>query len=103
MKQERQEFALRGSKPPAQGKESSLAGIAEPGALLTVNGLGTFENQGTKAEPNWQPYQPARGVFIITSGQDFDRPQRSAGDPGPSAKQSEPGPRGLFGRQGKPR
>lgn len=92
-----QYFQLRGNKPPKQGKESSLAGIAEPGDLLTVYRLGQFVNNGTKAEPLWQPYQPEQNTFIVTSEQFEHQPQRQA------AKQAEPEQRGMFGRQGKPR
>lgn len=70
-----QQFQLRLNKPPKQGKASSLAGIAEPGDFLTVNRLGVFVNNGTKAEPDWQPYEPEQTVFIITN-EEFDRRQR---------------------------
>lgn len=69
-KQQPQQFQLRLNKPPKQGKESSLAGIAERGDLLTVNRVGTFVNNGTKAEPLWEPYRPEQDRFFTTA--EFD-------------------------------
>lgn len=65
-----QQFQLRLNKPPKQGKASSLAGIAEPGDFLTVNRLGVFVNNGTKAEPLWEPYKPEQDRFFTTA--EFD-------------------------------
>lgn len=53
--------------PPQQGKASSLAGVAEPGDRLLVTGLGVYVNNGSKAEPLWEPYVPQNSVFYITA------------------------------------
>lgn len=52
--------------PPQQGKESGLAGVAEPGEFLMVTGYGTYINKGTKAEPRWEPYTPPSSAFTIS-------------------------------------
>ena len=68
-KQQPRQFQLRLSKPPKQGKESALAGVAERGDHL-VTRLGTFVNNGTKAEPLWEPYRPEQDRFFTTA--EFD-------------------------------
>ena len=73
--QQYQTFWMRGRHAPRQGAASSLAGVAERGDHMMVPGRGEFVNNGTKAEPDWQPYEPEQTVFIITS-EEFDRRQR---------------------------
>lgn len=99
-KQQPRQFQLRLNKPPKQGKESALAGVAEPGDHLLTR-LGMFVNNGTKESPLWEPYKPAQDRFFVAA--EFDLRLQQQGDDLPLAptfkRQAEQQPE----RSSKPR
>lgn len=57
-------FTLRRGAP-VDGPQGTLAGVAEPGARLIVQGgahMGLWENTGSKATPVWQRWGVAQAV-----------------------------------------